>query len=211
MQQKVPYLRPLPADALVKGGDSLLFAAEGRGSSALYERLGYSGRKPTKYTRGYTYPEEVELEVEGMDPHMPLIPESWAARLRPAVFGADIDRDPRAKFEAALTTAYKKPFADLQAALGDVPLDGSPASLEALAELLNVNILTMAYNPETRSVELDKWYGEGRKATPEEARYMILDIKGVPLERIKKPGHFKIAEGRLPTPIRKWLDDHEPE
>jgi len=212
MHQKVPFLRPLPADALVKGGDSLLFAAEGRGSSALYERLGYSGRKPTKYTRGYSYPEEVDLEVEGVDPHMPLIPEPWASRLRPAVFGADIERDPRAKFEAALVAMYKKPIGDLMSALGGVALDGSPDSLETLAELLNVNILTMAYNPETHSAELDKWYGAGRLATgSEDTKYVILDLKGVPLERIKKPGYYKIAERRLPAPIRKWLDDHEPE
>lgn len=213
MQQKVPYLRPLPADALVKGSESLLFAAEGRGSSALYERLGYTGRKPTKYTKGYSYPEEVDLEVEGVDPFAPPIPESWTARLRPAVFGAEIERDPRAKFEAVLVGLYKKPISELQAALGDVPLDGSPASLEALAEILNVNILTTIYNPETRSAELDKWYGAGRPSPSEggEANFVVLDLLGVPLERVKKPGSFKSAEHRLPSAIKKWLDDHEPE
>lgn len=214
LRQKVPYLRPLPADALIREDDSLLFAAEGRGSAALYERLGYSGRKPTIHTKGYTYPEEVDLEVEGIDPFMPPIPEDWEKRLRPAVFGADIARDASAKFEAALVSLTKKPLAELQIAMGDIPLDNSPTALEKLAEILNINILTMAYNPETRRAELDKWYGPGSRgsaASAEEANYVVLDLAGVPLERTKKPGTFKSTEHRLPSSVRAWLEEHSPE
>jgi len=211
LRQKVPFLRPLPADALVKGDNTLLFAAEGRGSTSLYDRLGYTGRKPTAYTKGYTYPEEVDVEVEGVDPFMPPIPEDWASRIRPTVFGADISRDPRARLEATLVSVYKKPITDLEAAMGDVPLDGSPAALEKLAEILDVNILTTAYNPETRRAELDRWYGAGRLAPPAEAKYIVLDLAGIPLERVKKPGVYKIAEHRLPRSIVKWLEEHSPE
>jgi hypothetical protein len=211
LKQKVPFLRPLASDALVKGTGSLLFAAEGRGSTALYDRLGYSGRKPTAYTKGLTYPEEVDMEVEGVDPFMPPIPEDWASKLRPAIFGADISRDPRARLETVLESISKKSMSALEAELGDVPLDGSPAALEKLAEILDVNILTTAYNPETRRAELDRWYGSGSRSPPEEATYLVLDLLGIPLERTKKPGAFKSAEHRLPKSIRAWLSEHTPE
>jgi hypothetical protein len=211
MRQKVPLLRPLASDALIRGDESLLFAAEGRGTEALYEKLGYSGRKPTAYTQGLTYPEEVDLEVSGIEKHAPPIPEDWLKRLRPAVFGADISRDTRARLEAAFVALYGKPITDLQAAMGDVPLDGGPEALEKLAEILGVNFLTTVYNPVSHRAELGKWYGPGRAASPEEASYVVLDLSGVPLERVKKPGSYKSLEHRLPRSIKKWLRDHEPE
>jgi hypothetical protein len=211
LNQKVPYLKPLPAAAMIRSKDSLLFAAEGRGSTVLYDKLGYSGRKPTAYTKGYTYPEEVDVNVEGLDPYMPPIPETWTKKLRVSVFGADIGRDPRARLEAALVALYKKPIIELETAMGDVPLDGSPASLDKLAEVLGMNILTTVYDPETRGVTLDKWYGAGRLSPPAEAEYVVLDLFGIPLERAAKPGVYKSAEHRLPAAIRSWLTEHSPE
>jgi hypothetical protein len=211
LQQKVPFLKPLPSSALIRGTDSLLFAAEGRGSSALYERLGYSGRKPTAYTKGYTYPEEVDMEVEGVDPYTPAIPEDWTKKLRVSVFGADVARDAKARRDAALVALYKKSVPELETAMGDVPLDGSPASLDKLAEVLGLNILTTAYDPETRSVALDKWYGAGKVEAPAESVYVVLDVMGVPLERVLKPGVYKSAEHRLPSSIKRWLEEHSPE
>jgi hypothetical protein len=211
LRQKVSYLKPLPASALIRSTDSLLFAAEGRGSTVLYDKLGYSGRKPTAYTKGFTYPEEVDVEVDGVDPFMPQIPESWTKKLKISVFGADIARDPRARRDVALVSLYKKPISELEKALGDAPLDGSPASLDKLAEVLGLNILTTAYDPETRSVGLDKWYGAGRPTPPAEAEYVVLDLAGIPLERKNKPGMYKSVEHRLPSAIRKWLDEHGPE
>jgi hypothetical protein len=211
LKQRVPYLKPLPATALIRSTDSLLFAAEGRGSSVLYDKLGYSGRKPTAYTKGYIYPEEVDMTVDGIDPYMPPIPESWTRKLRVSQFGADIARDQSARRDAALVALYKKPIVELEKAMGDVPLDGGPASLDKLAIVLGLDILTTAYDPETRGVSLDKWYGAGRRTPPEEAKYVVLDLYGVPLERVAKPGVYKSVEHRLPSAIRKWLDDHSPE
>ena len=211
LKQKVPYLKPLPATALIRSTDSILFAAEGRGSSVLYDKLGYSGRKPTAYTKGFTYPEEIDMEVDGMDPYMPPIPETWTNKLQVSVFGADIARDQSARRDAALVALYKKPISELESVMGDVPLDGSPASLDKLAKILGHDILTTAYNPETRSVGLDKWYGTGRLSPPAETTYVVLDLAGVPLERTQKPGMYKSAEHRLPAAIRSWLDEHSPE
>jgi hypothetical protein len=211
LKQKVPYLRPLQADALIRSSDSLLFAAEGRGSTALYDRLGYSGRKPTAYTKGYTYPEEVDMEVEGVDQYMPPIPEDWTSKLRPALFGAEVSRDARARFEAALVSITNQTIQSLEAAMAPTPLDNSPAALQKLSEILNTNILTTAYNPETRRAELDRWYGPGASSPEEEeTAYIVLDLQGVPLERVKKSGSYKLAEPRLPRSIRKWLDEHSP-
>jgi hypothetical protein len=206
LKEKVPFLRPLSADALVRGENSLLFAAEGRGSADLFAKLGYTGRKPTAYTKGLTYPEEVDMEVDGAESFTPSIPEDWTEKLATVTFGADIDRDPRAKFEAALVNLAEKTIEDLEHEMAPTPLDNSPASIEKLANLLKVNILTVAYNPETRRVELDRWYGDGDK----EGAYVVYDLEGVPLLR-KKNLEFSMARKRLPVSIKKWLSDHEPE
>jgi hypothetical protein len=206
MKQKVPFLRPLASDALIKGSSALLFAAEGRGSAALYDRLGYSGRQPSVYTKGYTYPEEVDMDVEGVDKFMPPIPEDWTRKLRPAVFGAEIAQDARARLEAALVSISKKSISELEAAMEGVPLDNSPVALDKLSGILNANILTTTYDPEARRADLDKWYGVGT-----EARFIVLDLAGVPLERVKRPGTFVMTDVKLPSAIRRWLKDHEPE
>jgi hypothetical protein len=206
LKEKVPFLRPLSADALVKGEDSLLFAAEGRGSTALYDKLGYSGRKPTAYTHGLAYPEEVDMEVDGDVQFTPSIPEDWSSKIGTVTFGADIDRDPRAKFEAALINLSGKTIEDLETEMAPIPLDNSPESIEKLATILHVNILTTAYNSETRRVELDLWYGDGAK----DGNYVVYDLEGIPLAR-RKTAEFSIPRGRLPRSIRRWLEEHSPE
>jgi hypothetical protein len=206
LKEKVPFLRPLSADAMVRGTDSLLFAAEGRGSSDLYARLGYTGRKPTAYTKGLTYPEEVDVEVDGDVQYTPSIPEDWNEKLATVTFSADIDRDPRARFEHALMNLSEKTIEELEREMAPVPLDNTPASIEKLASVLKVNILTLAYNPETRRVELDRWYGDGDR----DGTYVVYDLEGVPLLR-KKNLEFGIPRKGLPQAIRKWLSDHEPE
>jgi hypothetical protein len=212
LKQKVPYLRPLQSDALIRSSDSLLFAAEGRGSAALYDRLGYSGRKPSAYTKGYTYPEEVDMEVEGVDPYMPQIPEDWSSKLRPALFGAEVAQDARSRFETALVAITNQTIQSLEASMAPSPLDNSPTSLQNLSEILKTNILTLAYNPETRQAELDSWYSPDRAESPEaDETYLILDLQGVPLEPIKKPGNYLLVKKSLPRSIRKWLEEHSPE
>jgi hypothetical protein len=100
----------------------------------------------------------------------------------------------------------EKTIEELERDMAPVPLDNSPASIEKLASVLKVNILTLAYNPETRRVELDRWYGDGDR----DGTYVVYDLEGVPLLR-KKNLEFGIPRKGLPKSIRKWLSDHEPE
>jgi hypothetical protein len=64
LENRVAYLRPIDSDNIVREVDAMLFSTSGRGDELLYERLGYSGRKPSEYMRGLTYPEEVEYDFE---------------------------------------------------------------------------------------------------------------------------------------------------
>ena len=62
LEQRVPYLKPLGQGTMLHEGDTALLSVVGRGTDSLYEQLGYMSRKPTTYTRGYTYPEEIPAD-----------------------------------------------------------------------------------------------------------------------------------------------------
>jgi hypothetical protein len=62
LEQRVPYLKPLIQGTMLHEGETALLSVVGRGTDTLYEQLGYMSRKPSTYTRGHTYPEEVPAD-----------------------------------------------------------------------------------------------------------------------------------------------------
>lgn len=205
LKQKVPYLKPVAKDALVKSDESLMFSAEGRGGESLFKRLGYYDRQPTSYTRGLTYPEEVDMDVEGAAAPLPPLPAEWNDRLAIADFGAEHARDAQKRFELAVESIAGKSIAEITAGMGDTPLDGTDESLNKLARLLNINIIATEFDG--TSLVPDEWYGEEKApSADEDPLFVVLDHNGVPLLRVKTLA-FTIPKGKLPKSLKKWIRD----
>ncbi len=202
LNQEVPYLKPLPQDAMIKEGESVLFTATGRGNPALYYKLGYTGRKPTTYMMGYTYPEEVDFEEE---PEETQLPADWHSTLQGAVFGADIGRDKRAMLDAALVTITEKPIQTVEREIG-APIKGTVDNWKALSTYLKTDIILTRFNPTTQRIEPHMWISA--KADPRKC--IVLDIHGIPLQH-PKTGAFVLEYANLPTSLKGWLDSAKAE
>lgn len=206
LENRVPYLRPLAEDSIIHEGESLIFSTSGRGDELLYEQLGYTGRKPGAYARGLTYPEEVAFDDEDLGPAG--LPADWAERLRPAVFGADIARDPRARFETALSTITDRSIDELEHSVGH-PLTGSVEDWSELATHLSIDVLLTRVNPATRALGIVEWIkGVGAGAGAAIRKFVILDVNGIPLQRTSD-NKLVILEPDLPSSIRMWIEGHD--
>ena len=207
LRNTVSHLRSLDESSVIKEGRAILFATEGRGSEALYEKLGYSGRKPSIYTKGLTYPEEVGVDIDVGD--NPAIPESWATSLQQAHFGADIARDKLATLEATLVILTGSTIQEIEKILGKESITGSDEDWVAIAAMLNVDVLITGYNSMTHKTEIIAWISIDSDNRDINTEYIVLDLFGIPLQRIKT-GDFTIPEKALPVSIRMWLDSHTP-
>jgi len=185
LEQRVPHLNPISQDALVHLGSSVLFSATGRGTEALYEKLGYTERKPGEFTRGFTYPEEIG--VEPVDE----IPADWSSVLRKPVFGADVARDARTRLVAALVA--------ISGVAVPANFTGTRENWRAFAlSQRNDIIVTQGQEPTERIVG-----NEGAGVT----RFIVLDSEGVPLQRIDN-GTYVSTAAQLPPRLRDWIDAH---
>jgi hypothetical protein len=213
LRRKVPFLRPLEKDAIVKEGDALTFAAAGRGTEPLFSKLGYTGRKPTGLTAGLTYPEEADVEAEEEEPPTVSYPADWLLKVRPAVLGADIDKDKASQFRTALALITKTSIEELEARLDGVKLTGSLENWRALSALLDLNILFSSYNTYDKKTEISGWIQPPQPAGAALSmyvhRFLLLDLFGVPMQR-ENTGTFVFKESELPSTIQAWLDSHEP-
>ena len=192
LEQRVPLLRTLRADTMIKTDGAILFSAEGRGDEFMYEKLGYLGRKPGAYTRGFVYPEEVGF---GGD----LLPADWAETLQLAVFGADIARDQYGRMIAAIVGITGKPITTLEAKLGEKFRGG--AQWERVAPILGLHIIKTEIDKTTRQLRAADMYDAGK----ESANYVILDELGIPLQN-KKDLKFVVPEKELPVSIKAALE-----
>ena len=214
LRRKVSFLRPLEKDTIVKEGDSLTFAAAGRGTDPLYSKLGYTGRKPTGLTAGLTYPEEADVDSD-VDEEPPTVsyPADWLLKVRPAALGADIDRDKSAQFKTALALITKTSIEDLEARLGGVALTGTLENWRALTNLLNVDILFSSYDVDEKKTAVSAWIKApkpaGAAASMYVPRYILLDLFGVPMQR-ETSGTFVMNEADLPATIQAYLEAHSP-
>jgi hypothetical protein len=212
LQQRVPYLKPLSETAILRQDDgrSLIFSTSGRGDDELFARLGYTGRKPSAYTRGLTYPEEVGLDVEDTLPNG--LPVDWAEILQHAVFAADIARDPLARFQASLALVGNVAFPELEAAVGR-SLRGTLDDWRAVAQHIHADVLLTRLNPERQTMELDRWIrgdSDGGVGAAVRRRYVMIDLQGIPLQH-KKSGALVFTDATLPESVRRWMDAHDRE
>jgi len=215
LRRKVSFLRPLEKDAIMKEGDSVTFAAAGRGTDPLFSKLGYTGRKPTGLTAGLTYPEEADVDSEGEEEELPTVsyPADWLLKVRPAALGADIDRDKSSQFRTVLALITKTSIEELEARLGGVVLTGTLENWRALSNLLGVDVLFSSYDAGEKKTAISGWIKApkpaGAAASLHVPRYLLLDLFGVPMQR-ETTGTFVFNEADLPATIRAWLDAHSP-
>jgi hypothetical protein len=202
LEQKVSHLKPLDPSAVLREDDALLFSATGRGSTALYDKLGYSTRKPGEFTQGLVFPEEVGLpmlEVRGA------LPVDWDI-LEPLVTPADIGRDRKALLDVAIVTVTGSSLATIERGLGRA-LRGTKSDWEYIARAFSLNVITTQWNEAEHRLEPQ----ERIRAQPIagaggiEPSYVVLDMNGIPLQR-KGTGVLTHARLELPGTLRLWLD-----
>jgi hypothetical protein len=202
LEQKVSHLKPLDPSAVLHEEDSLLFSATGRGSTALYDKLGYSTRKPGEFTKGLVYPEEVGLPVLEVRGALPL---DWEV-LEPLLAPADIGRDRKALLDVAIVTATGSSLPTIERGLGRA-LRGTKADWEHIARTFSLNIITTQWNEAEHRLEPQ----ERIRAPPVagaggiEPSYIVLDMNGIPLQR-KGTGVLTHTRMELPGTLRLWLD-----
>lgn len=205
LEQHVPYLRSMDRSAIIKGEGALLFSVSGRGSHTLFDRLGYSGRKPSEFTRGMTYPEEVDFSPEDLVSETGLSPD-WDATLQPAVFAAPIQRDGRARLNASIVGITGESIASLEDKLGK-PFTGAPEQWNAIAKATRTDIFLTRIEPTTHVVSPHKWFHESDDAS---LRYVIVDPFGIPLQ-VKNSMTQVLKSAQLPATLRMWMDSNNPD
>jgi len=178
--------------SIIHGEGALLFSVSGRGTSQLFDRLGYSGRKATEFTRGMTYPEEVDFSPEDLVSESGLSPD-WDTTLQPAVFAAPIQRDKRAKLVAAFTEITGKVL--------DPSFTGTEAQWKQLAT--ENDILLTKVDETTHVLKPYMWFHGASK------NYVIVDAQGIPLQ-VKKTMSLLIKPAQLPATVRMWMDENVP-
>ena len=188
LSKHVSHLKPLTKDSISKSDDSLLFSAYGRGSESLYDKLGYTRRRAGEYARGLTYPEEVSIDTEE---------EEWS--LKPALFGADIQRDARSRLVASIVELSGKSIQEVEAEIGRT-VKGIREDWVLLANMWNVDIIrTRNIQRHVQPVDLISVRKEPRK-------FVVLDPTGIPyvLKREEQNVYILSFED-LPTRIQEWL------
>jgi hypothetical protein len=135
-----------PSTVLPLAGDSVLFSAAGGSTSELLSRLGYDQRKPTAFTRGFTYPEEVGTEPELLADYDPLVP---------VAVGAAIARDPRNAAIATLTSYLGETLQALELERGR-PWTSSTEDWQFIAEKRGVGVILHTVDPDTHAIVVDR-------------------------------------------------------
>jgi hypothetical protein len=204
LKQHVPHLRSMDRSAIVHGEGALLFSVSGRGSSSLFDRLGYSDRKATEYTRALTYPEEVDFTPEDLFSKSGLSPD-WDTTLQPAVFAAPIQRDMRARLNTSLVGITGTTLEVLESQL-QAPFIGTPAQWKDLAGATENDVLLTKMDPLTHITTPYMWFHKSRE---DNLRYIIVDPQGIPLQHKKSLAQV-IKAAQLPATLRMWLDANNP-
>jgi hypothetical protein len=198
LDSAVPRLTP-PSD-IVRGSDSLMLAVRGKGEEEVFAKLGLAGRIPTRYTRGYVYPEELGLADIGVETQKS-IPSTWTGIQR-TVWPAEIGRDIVTRRSVFWSALLDRPWSSIAGYFQPTP------QYSELSQLTGLNILLTRYNPLLTVMELDTWYAPHRPHPSEERLFIILDPQGEPLQTVA--GEFRQPEAALPSDIRRWLDTAGP-
>jgi len=192
LDDRVSAIKPLKAGEIVRGAgeDSVLFSAPGGSSAELLTRLGYDQRKPTAFTRGLTYPEEVSREPEVPADYGTIVPTVAWAGLAPSVAAM-----------AQLAAYTGKTPAGLEAELGR-PFTFSVADWQHVADVKHVGIVLHFVDPGHQSVVVDRILrpSEGANAA---LSYLLVHYDNRLMS--DKDGTKEFVEERLPPSVRPLL------
>ena len=191
LRQQVSHLKPFAKDQISHEGDTLMFSAFGRGDDALYEKLGYSRRRPGKYTQARTYPEEVsraDLDVG----YTGYIPDDWKFTL--PKFGADV-RDVRSSVITALVEISGKSLNEIESTCGE--FRGTEENWKAFAKMVNTNIVFT----ELHMYSLTPSFVIETEGSP---TYLLLSSDSIPMV-VRNTRKYIVTQKDLPKAIRIWL------
>jgi hypothetical protein len=189
LHNHVSAIKPLePGTLLPLAGDSVLFSAVGGSTSELLSRLGYDQRKPTAYTRGLTYPEEVSSEPELLADYEPL---------KPVSVGAAIGGDTRSKAIAVLTGYLGMTLQALELEL-ETPWTSSTEDWQFIAEKRGVGVILHAVDPDSHAIRVD------HVLVPSAARFILVNYDGR-LFRNPYTAAYEIPVAELPPSVRMQL------
>ena len=204
LNQHVPYLRAMDRSSIQRTDDSLLFSVSGRGTEQLYARLGYGQREPTEYTRGLTYPEEVEILPEDVIPEEGLNPD-WATTLQIAKFAAPIQRDTRARLAASLVSITGASIDAIEERLR-AQFTGKAEQWESIGHAFKFNVIQTKLDPVTKvPVPENVMYAvAGAAGVIMDLDFVILDPMGIPIQQ-KGTLKQKLKRSELPTSLQMWI------
>ena len=200
LEQRVPYLKPLAAETVIREGNSVLLSVPGKGDPTTFEKLGYMGRNPTDYTRGDTYPEEVNIDMETPADWLQTI-QYYAVQLKP-----DVYRDPTEMLKSTLVMITQKAVPELAHDIGITAFTGTHGDWKRLANHLKTDILFTKPDQSTRTVVVDMWIASD-PAPHVQRKFIIIDPEGIPFQR-QKDSKFVIPETELPSSIIRWIESH---
>jgi hypothetical protein len=194
LHDRVSAIKPLdPSTVLSLAGDSVLFSAAGGSTSELLSRLGYDQRKPTVFTRGFTYPEEVGSEPEQLADYDPLVP---------VAVGPAIARDARTAAIVTLAGYLGIALQALELEIGR-PWTSSTEDWQFIAEKRGVGVILHTVDPETQVVVVDSVVRPEAAATPAE-KFILVNYDGR-LFRNRFTSQYEIPLSELPPSVRMQL------
>jgi hypothetical protein len=174
-----------------------MFSAFGRGDESLYEKLGYSRRRPGKYTQALTYPEEVSranLDVG----YTGYIPEDWKLAL--PKFSADI-RDIRSFVITALVEISGKSLTEIESICGE--FQGTQENWTAFANMMKTNIVFT----ELHMYRLVPSYILETKGSHS---YLVVSSDSIPMV-LANTRKYILTKSELPKVLIHWIQGEEPE
>lgn len=205
LKQRVPYLRSLDRSSIQKTENGILFGISGKGNETLYTRLGYGDREPTEFTRGLTYPEEVDIIPE--DEFLPgFLSADWATILQKAQFGAPIQRNLRSRLVASLYSCTGVPLESIEERLGE-QFTGKESQWLELSQAFRFNTVLTKLDNLTKVLVPSKILQATVSVAGSIVDYdfVVLDDEGIPLQ-LKSTKKQRIRLPELPTTLRLWLE-----
>jgi hypothetical protein len=192
LDNRVSSIKPLEPGAVLRSADSVMFSAMGSSTDELLSRLGYDQRKPTHYTRGFTFPEEINIEPELAADY---------GTLKPALLSADLSRDRRGAALAMLAGYMGITVQALESEIGRA-WTFSLEDWQHVANRKRVTVLLHAADPASHTITMD------RIVMPEggsgERPYILVDPNGL-LFKDTQMGALEITKEDLPPSIRAQL------
>ena len=194
LNQRVSYLNPIAKGEILEEENSILFSAFGKGNDALYDKLGYSRRRPGVYTQGLTFPEEVGIHMEKKT-----IPEEWG--LRKPSLSSEALRDLRTTVITILIDITGKNLTEIEAVTDT--FIGSRENWEAFANWLHINIIF------TKLQGYILTYEDTIVCDPGSDNYMVLDADRIPLMQ-KRTNKYILGSKDLPKELLPFMKENKP-